>query len=405
MGESVNTYYSLNGLKLLLIDDDKGLLNSMKYYFEDQDCEVFTSLNGEEGLSLFYEHKPEVVLVDLNMPGVDGHNIVSHLSRNFPDVPIIVVSGTGLIKEAVRSINLGAWDFITKPILNFEELEMSVLKALEKKDLLIENRLYKENLEHLVVERTEELNHKSEKLEKLVEELNIAKEAAEKSDLLKTEFLAQISHEIRTPLTAIMSYIDLIEHDLKGKVDPELAEGFGVIYSSSERIIRTIELILNMSELQLGAYEPLIQYINIESCLEEITTSYKKKLKEKGLSLLINVEKEIPEVKLDKYSFMQVLTNLFDNAYKFTSRGEISIHVNKDGERVKITLIDTGIGITEEYLKKIFEPFTQEEQGYSRKYDGNGLGLSLTKKYCELNNIDMNISSEKEIGTKVILFI
>lgn len=405
MNKDTNTFYSLNGLKLLLIDDDKGLLNSMKYYFEDQDCEVFTSLNGEEGLKIFYENRPEVVLVDLNMPGVDGHNVVSHIARNFPDVPIIVVSGTGLIKEAIRSINLGAWDFITKPILNFEELEMSVLRTLEKRDLIIENRVYKENLERIVVERTTELRQKSQKLEKLVEELNAAKDIAEKSNRLKTEFLTQISHEIRTPLTAIISYIDLIEHDLKGKIDPELAEGFGVIYSSSERIIRTVELILNMSELQLGAYEPLMQYIDIYKCIEEVAASYKKKLKKKKLTLVLDLEKDIPEIQLDQYSFMQILTNIFDNAYKFTLKGKITIQVKRDGAKVVITLLDTGVGIREEYLQRIFEPFTQEEQGYSRRYDGNGLGLSLTKQYCELNNIDIRISSQKEIGTKVTLVI
>lgn len=405
MADYNNTFYSLNGLKLLLIDDDSGLLNSMKYYFEDQECEVFASSSGEEGLKLFYEHEPEVVLVDLNMPGVDGHNIVSHLSRNFPDVPIIVVSGTGLIKEAIRSINLGAWDFITKPILNFEDLEMSVLRALEKKDLLIENRNYKENLERLVVERTNELKFKSQKLEKLVEELNIAKNVAEKSNMLKTEFLAQMSHEIRTPLTAIMSYIGLIEYDLKDKLDPELQDGFDVISSSSERIIRTVELILNMSELQLGAYEPLLQSMNINHCIDEVLALYKKKLSDKRLSLEKKLDPSIPDLELDKYSFMQIITNIFDNAYKFTSEGKIVIEAKKEGKNIIVILHDTGIGIDEEYLARIFEPFTQEEQGYSRKYDGNGLGLALTQKYCEINKIDISITSQKNIGTKVILTI
>jgi len=405
MEKNITPYNSLNGLKLLLIDDDKGLLESIKYYFEDQDCEVLAASNGEEGLKLFYEEKPEIVLVDLNMPGMDGNNIVAHLARNFPDVPVLVVSGTGLIKEAIRSINLGAWDFITKPILNFEELEMSVLKALEKKCLLIENKNYKANLENLVFERTRELKQKSQKLELLVEELNKAKDTAEKSNNLKTEFLAQVSHEIRTPLTAIISYISLIEHDLKEKLDPELKEGFEVIYASCERIIRTIELILNMSELQLGAYEPLPQVISVAECIEEIILLYKKKLNDKNIRLIKNIHPDMPEVELDKYSFMQIMTNLFDNAYKFTSQGEIYVDVKNEGSRILISLFDTGIGITKEYLERIFEPFTQEEQGYSRKYEGNGLGLALTKQYCDLNNIEIKITSGKGEGTKVELII
>lgn len=405
MDKNKETYYSLKGLRLLLIDDDSGLLNSMKYYFEDQDCDVYASSFGEEGLRLFYEHKPEVVLVDLNMPGVDGHNIVSHVSRNFPDIPIIVVSGTGLIKEAVRSINLGAWDFITKPILNFEELEMSILKALEKKDLLVENKNYKENLENLVVERTNELRQKSIKLERIVNELKIAKDVAEKSNRLKTEFLAQISHEIRTPLTAIISYIGLLEYDLKDKLEPDLKDSFHVISSSSERIIRTIELILNMSELQLGAYEPLMTETDLLLSIDEVVSLYRKKISDKGLQLTINIDEPLPQVKLDKYSFIQIISNILDNSYKFTSSGEIKITGKKEEEKIFISLQDSGVGIDPEYMERIFEAFSQEEQGYTRRYDGNGLGLALTKKYCELNNIGIEIESFKGKGTNVILII
>jgi len=405
MPKSNDSYSSLKGLRLLLIDDDNGLLTSMKYYFEDQDCDVFTSSSGEEGLKLFYQHKPELVLVDLNMPGVDGHNIVSHVSRNFPDVPIIVVSGTGLIKEAIRSINLGAWDFVTKPILNFEELEMSILRALEKKTLMIENRNYKENLEHLVVERTNELKLKSQKLEKLVEELKIAKEIAEKSNRLKTEFLAQISHEIRTPLTAIMSYIGLLEYDLHDKLDFEMKDSFNVISSSSERIIRTIELILNMSELQLGAYELLRTDVNLLLSIDEVLSLYNKKISDKGLILVKDLDEQLPEAHLDKYSFIQIISNILDNAYKFTQSGEIRISAGKVNDKIMISIQDSGIGIEPEYLGRIFEAFTQEEQGYTRKYDGNGLGLALTKKYCELNGIEISITSKKGAGTTVKLLI
>lgn len=405
MNLSKESYYSLKGLRLLLIDDDHGLLNSMKFYFEDHDCEVFASTSGEEGLKLFYENRPEVVLVDLNMPGVDGHNIVSHISRNFPDTPIIVVSGTGLIKEAIRSINLGAWDFITKPILNFEELEMSILRALEKKDLIIENKNYKENLEFLVVERTNELKKKSEKLENLVAELKLAKDAAEKSNRLKTEFLAQISHEIRTPLTAIMSYIGLLESDLKDKLTPDMADSFSVIESSSERIIRTIELILNMSELQLGAYEPLMKEFDIAETIDNILSLYMKKIEDKKLLLEKNIESSLPPVKLDKYSFIQIISNILDNAYKFTPAGKIRISAYSTKGRIYIEVEDTGVGIDSEYMERIFEAFSQEEQGYTRRYDGNGLGLALTKKYCELNNMEIFLESRKNEGTKVTVVI
>jgi len=130
-----NSFYSLSDIKILIIDDDVDLCNSIKFFFEDHNSTVFSSNSGEEGLGIFEKEKPDIVLVDLNMPGVDGHKVISSISAISPDTPIVVVSGTGIIKEAIRSMNLGAWDFVCKPILNFEELEMSVFYEVLKKQI------------------------------------------------------------------------------------------------------------------------------------------------------------------------------------------------------------------------------------------------------------------------------
>jgi signal transduction histidine kinase len=105
---------------------------------------------------------------------------------------------------------------------------------------------------------------------------------------------------------------------------------------------------------------------------------------------------------VDKESIYQVFVNLMDNAVKYTQKGSVSINVekNEDAQEVKVTIEDSGIGISQEFLDKMFEPFTQEDRGYSRRYEGNGLGLSLVKKYCELNGITIQVKSKKGIGTK-----
>lgn len=388
-------YSDLKGVKVLIVDDDEGLCNSLKFLFEDHDCDVRTANNGEDGLKIFESFDPDIILVDLHMPGIGGHTVISSVARNSPDTPIIVVSGTGVIKDAVRAMNLGAWEFVQKPILQFEELELSVLKALERRELIKENNDYKANLEKLVIERTE-------KLKKTIEELNIAKERAEHSDKLKSHFLSQISHEIRTPLNGIMTSLSILKMELEDAGLTDLITDFERINNSSERIIRTVELLLNMSEIQIGTYKAKAERVLINEILSDVVKNYEHKIRLKGLLLNRNFNEEIFVV-VDKYSLEQIISNLIDNAYKFTENGEINISVTKKNELAVLSICDTGIGISEEYLTEVFKPFNQEDSGYTRTYDGNGLGLPLAKKYCELNNIELNIKSKKNEGTCIEL--
>ena len=273
--------------------------------------------------------------------------------------------------------------------------------------LLIEN---KENLELLVVERTkkleelnEQLQNEIQKLKETEEQLIIQKEKAEESDKLKSEFLAQVSHEIRTPLNNILSFASLIQSEAKGKIEDDLLEGFYVVNHAGARIIRTVDLILNMSELQTKSYKPNMTEIDlITDIIMPLLAESKLYADSKGLTLDLQVDDSTKEVIIvsDRYSVGQIFSNLIDNAIKYTEKGGVIVEVNprSDGS-VRVNVSDTGIGISQEYLSELFTPFSQEEQGYTRKYEGNGLGLALVKKYCEINNADIKVESQKGKGT------
>ena len=243
-------------------------------------------------------------------------------------------------------------------------------------------------------------------MKKVNQELMIAKEQADKSNRLKTEFLAQMSHEIRSPLSSIMSFNHLIKEDLNEFITPEVEEYFTVINSASTRLIRTIELILNMSEMQIGSYQSFPKKIDLfNDVLNGIIKEYSKAAQAKQLEFILNCPK--PDIKIfaDLYSITQIFANLIDNSIKYTKQGFITLSIveNKSNNCVEVTVEDSGIGMTEEYLSSIFEPFVQEEGGYSRRFEGNGLGLALVKKYCDLNNVRIRIESEKNVGSKFIL--
>ncbi|MBI9072880.1 MAG: HAMP domain-containing histidine kinase [Melioribacteraceae bacterium] len=231
--------------------------------------------------------------------------------------------------------------------------------------------------------------------------LKDAKELAEKSDKLKTEFLAQMSHEIRTPINSIVSFTQLIREQLEDKSDEDLQTAFNSIENSSNRVIRTGDLILNMSKIQTGTHE----YNPINLCLckdvfHEFETQYRRLADQKKIDFEIVCSTKNSEVFADQYSLIQIFINILDNAFKYTEKGLIKIDFeDSDNGSISVKISDSGIGIDEQFLPNLFSPFIQEEQGYSRKYEGNGLGLALVKKYCDLNNAQINVTSKKGEGS------
>ena len=236
--------------------------------------------------------------------------------------------------------------------------------------------------------------------------LIFAKTKAEESERLKSEFLAQMSHEIRTPINAILNFSSLISEDLKNVVSDDLKSGFEIINRAGKRIIRTIDLILNMSEVQAGTYEINFREINLYSeILIPIVKEYIPSALGKNINLSVGDDCRNIAILGDEYTITQIFANLIDNAIKYTDRGFVKIYSICDEHYGKHSVIieDSGIGISKEYLPFLFDPFSQEEQGYTRKFEGNGLGLALVKKYCELNNAEIKVISVKNVGTKFII--
>ncbi|MCF8242308.1 MAG: PAS domain S-box protein [Melioribacteraceae bacterium] len=234
----------------------------------------------------------------------------------------------------------------------------------------------------------------------ITEALIEAKEKAETSAKLKSEFLAQMSHEIRTPINVVLSYSSLLSEEFKGSKDELKKEIFQGMENAGKRIIRTTDLILNMSEIQTGTYEPSPKKLNLYSdILNNLFIEFSKSAKRKGLEFLIKNKAPKCNIIADEYSVTQIFGNLIDNAIKYTKKGKVEVIINEEPEHLSVSVNDSGIGISKEYIPSLFEAFSQEEQGYTRKFEGNGLGLALVKKYCAINNAEINVESEKGRGS------
>lgn len=233
-----------------------------------------------------------------------------------------------------------------------------------------------------------------------------AKEKAEESDRLKTSLLANMSHELRTPMNGILGFAQILKEELKDTSQLKIANK---IYMSGKRLMSTIGSVLDLSELEANKLRVKKEAVRLLPVIRSISTAFSEEKEYKDIELEIVSHDDNITALADEILFTQVLKNLIDNAFKFTDEGKIQISLSeeikdeKSGSQALIRISDTGIGISEENLKIVFEPFRQGSEGTSRSHEGTGLGLTIAKKMTELMNGHIAIESAPGRGTTVIL--
>jgi PAS domain S-box-containing protein len=285
-------------------------------------------------------------------------------------------------------------NYMGRPLLNSEGLPIGIIIILQEGE--IKNLEFTKSVLEIFASRS------SAEIERLqyVKEIVAAKEDAERSNNLKSDFLAQMSHEIRTPVNTILSFTSLLKESLEEVVEDDLKDSFKMIENGGRRLIRTIDLILNVSQIQSGSFTVTPTKLNIISELKDIISEFKQEATKKTLTLSLETDYKSLSVYADSYTLTQIFANLIHNAIKYTKSGSIKVKVEKNIKKeVVVEINDTGVGMNDEFLTKIFEPFSQEETGYTRKFEGTGLGLTLVRNYCELNNAEISVKSKKNEGS------
>lgn len=231
-------------------------------------------------------------------------------------------------------------------------------------------------------------------------ELEQALEQAKESDRLKSAFLAQMSHEIRTPLNVILPSIPILADEI-GEKDKEMVSILHAVDNAGKRLYRTIDMILSMSAVQSGNYKGKFEKFSLAEDLRNLTHEFTTICKEKGLEIFFNDSCTGSEISADRYTIGQVFQNLIGNAVKYTQKGHIKVSIEDlEENKLIVRIADTGIGMSEKYLKNLFTPFSQEDSGQTRKYEGNGLGLALVKEYVTLNKGHISVKSQKNKGSE-----
>ncbi|MDO3441271.1 HAMP domain-containing sensor histidine kinase [Agrobacterium sp. V1] len=238
---------------------------------------------------------------------------------------------------------------------------------------------------------------------------DVARKAAEAESAndAKSRFLAAVSHELRTPLNAVLGFSDILAGEYFGRLENDRQREYvGLIRQSGAHLLSVVNTMLDMSKLEAGRYELLMESFPIAETISSCEAMLGLQAKEKGLTLTSRIQRGIGEISADQRAIRQVLINLAGNAIKFTDAGGVvSIDAAREGKMLKLTVSDTGIGIASDKIDLLGQPFMQVQNEYTRRYEGTGLGLSLVKGLVALHGGTFVIASQPGEGTVVTIML
>jgi signal transduction histidine kinase len=247
------------------------------------------------------------------------------------------------------------------------------------------------------------LEQQGRDLEEMTRRLRSARDEAERANRAKSEFLANMSHELRTPLNAIIGFSEMLESGYGGTLSERQASYTKDIHDSGQHLLQIINNVLDMSKVEAGQYQLYETAVDLRDVARASIAIISGRAREQGLSLELAINGSLPCVMADERTLRQVLLNLISNAVKFTHTGgtvTVTGGVQPDGD-IALHVRDTGIGIAQESLELVMEPFRQANGSFSREYEGTGLGLTISKNFIELHGGKLTIESEVGVGTTV----
>lgn len=393
-----NTQNYQKGITILTIEDEVALRKSIVDYFEDSGFTVIEATNGNEGLEAFRTHRPDIVFTDLSMPNGHGLDIIPVLRREGPLTPIIVISGAGMLQDAVESMKCGAWDYLSKPIRDLSSLEEKALNLLSRARKL-EKRVARRKLlqlhraERLVAERTAELQKVNESLVEenrrrrmmqdevlwLNQDLKQQKMALEHANQELEAFSYSVSHDLRAPLTAIGGFSQVLLEDYGDKLDENGRDCAARIVTASQRMGKLIDALLQLARI---GRQPLKREPVDLSALAR-TIEQELRFLQPARSITVNVAEDLV-VSGDQQLLRSVMNNLLGNAWKYTSKKktaliELGVQVQQ-GEPV-FFVRDDGAGFDMAYADKLFS--TLQRLHSSHEFEGNGIGLATVHRIIQ----------------------
>ncbi len=395
---------SLEKWKILIVDDEEDIHHVTRialkgFTFRGKPVVFYDAYSAAEAEKILKKH-PDIALILLDVvmettnAGLDLVKIIRDKLGNKVTQIIIRTGQPGQAPERDVIVSYEINDYKTKTELTSLKLFTVALASLRAYEAV-------QQIGRLNEEFKLEINRHIRK-EKILEH---ARKKAEKSEQQKSIFLHQMSEKVQGPLNLILDSSDTIRKEVKDQVNDNIRQLFDDMSYSGKEIIRAVQMIKDLSEIQADNYEVNREKISVSDAIRDILADEKYAIHKSGIDLVVENKASLDIILIDEYAFGQILSNVIDNAVKNTKEGLIEIKVSQDNDKfLKISVSDTGRGMSQSFQKEMFFPFKRELSNDANGH-GLGLGLTLTKEFCKLMNVNIHITSKPGKGTRVYLSI
>ncbi len=351
-------------LKVLVIDDEEVVLDSCGRILDKGQYEIATASNGEAGLGKIAEYHPDIVFVDLKMPGMSGLEVIERIRAIDPTIVIVVITGYSTVDSAVESMKRGAYDFLPKPF-HPEEFRLIARRGGEKRCLVLETAALRREKE-----------------------------------LLRENFAAIVSHELKSPLAALQQSLYAMT---SGPLPEEVLTRLKRMQFRVDDLMKIIHTWLRAMSSDIGGIRENFGTVSVEAVVSKAADSVRPEAVRKGIEVAVEVAKGADSVRGDEGTLVEALVNIAGNAVKYSRmQGKVAVRASREGDHVRIAVSDQGVGMTPEDVRMVFGGFGRGSAGTAAE-EGHGFGLAISRRIVEAHGGTVTVESEPGRGSTFVV--
>jgi signal transduction histidine kinase len=370
---------------ILVVDDEPNNVDVVRHFLEMEGLRVVGAMDGEAALERLAVHAPDVILLDVIMPGPDGFEICRRLKADPHTVfiPVVLLTALRGVDDRIKGAAAGADDFVSKPF-DHVELVTRVKSLVRVKRLHDQIEAHNRELERRVAERTADLQRALDQLREL--------------DRLKSEFIANTSHELRTPLLHVKGAVHLLADGAMGPLTAQQTEGVAVAQRAIDQLERVVGDVVDFHEANQRQLD--FAPVSVAEVFRGVLQVLEPMMARRNTTVALDLPSDLPPVRANRAALTQALRHLVDNAIKFgPPDGTVTLRASLHGPLVRLAVEDHGQGIPADKLPHIFDSFYQADGSATRRVGGIGLGLALVKMLVEAHASEIQVHSQAGQGT------